>query len=154
MDCLYPDVKSVWSYAKGCRCSGCRRKKAAVAKGDGLTLCRCGSRKKRQAARCSDCAKPAHVITRILERVHIDTRGCWLYEGHLTLGSSGYGLIGVDRTNKVTHRLMYEELVGPVPEGLELDHLCCVTRCVNPDHLEPVTHAENCRRREQAKRSA
>lgn len=44
------------------------------------------------------------------------------------------------------HRVVYESLVGPIPAGLELDHTCRVRRCVNPDHLEPVTHAENQRR--------
>jgi hypothetical protein len=42
--------------------------------------------------------------------------------------------------------MAYEMLVGPVPDGLELDHLCRVPACVNPDHLEPVTHIENVRR--------
>lgn len=44
------------------------------------------------------------------------------------------------------HKVAYEYLIGPVPEGMELDHLCHNKRCVNPDHLEPVTHAENLRR--------
>jgi hypothetical protein len=53
-----------------------------------------------------------------------------------------YGQVG----HKAAHRVVYEALVGPVPEGLELDHLCKESRCVNPAHLEPVTHAENVRR--------
>ena len=44
------------------------------------------------------------------------------------------------------HRALYENVNGPVPYGLQLDHLCRVPSCVNPDHLEPVTPAENCRR--------
>ncbi|MDQ1426633.1 MAG: hypothetical protein QOK39_109 [Acidimicrobiaceae bacterium] len=44
------------------------------------------------------------------------------------------------------HRWSYEQLVGPIPDGLVLDHLCRVTACVNPAHLEPVTLAENFRR--------
>jgi len=44
------------------------------------------------------------------------------------------------------HRFAYEELVGPIPEGLDLDHLCRNKTCVNPAHLEPVTRAENVRR--------
>ena len=52
----------------------------------------------------------------------------------------------------LAHRVYYERHVGPVPEGLELDHLCRNPGCVNPEHLEPVTHAENIRRGYQAKR--
>jgi hypothetical protein len=62
----------------------------------------------------------------------------------------GYGIIGFqdgDRYRKVmTHRTMYLWLVGPIPEGLVLDHLCRVRQCWLPDHLEPVTSAENTRR--------
>jgi hypothetical protein len=46
----------------------------------------------------------------------------------------------------VAHKFAYETLVGLVPQGLELDHLCRNTSCVNPDHLEPITHEENMRR--------
>lgn len=46
----------------------------------------------------------------------------------------------------LTHRYSYERAEGPVPAGLELDHLCRVRSCVNPEHLEPVTHRENMRR--------
>ncbi|WP_369010576.1 HNH endonuclease signature motif containing protein, partial [Bacillus cereus] len=44
------------------------------------------------------------------------------------------------------HRYVYENLSGPIPEGMELDHLCRNPPCVNPDHLDPVTHEENMRR--------
>ena len=43
----------------------------------------------------------------------------------------------------MAHRLSYETFVGPIPDGKELDHVCGVRRCVNPSHLEPVTHHEN-----------
>lgn len=66
--------------------------------------------------------------------------GCWVYTGYL---NDGYGYHG----GKLAHRLSYEELVGPIPEGLEIDHLCRNPPCVNPAHLEPVTRAENIRRR-------
>ena len=49
---------------------------------------------------------------------------------------------------KRAHKMMYEHVNGPVPEGLELDHLCHVRHCVNPAHLEAVTHAENVKRGE------
>lgn len=52
----------------------------------------------------------------------------------------------MDGERKVVHRIAYELLVGPIPDGLQLDHLCRVRNCVNPDHLEPVTGQENMRR--------
>ena len=72
------------------------------------------------------------------------TDDCWLWTGALTGGR--YGNAIVNGKNVPAHRAAYEELVGPIPEGLELDHLCFVTNCVRPDHLEPVTGAENKRR--------
>lgn len=50
------------------------------------------------------------------------------------------------------HRFVYELLVGPIPAGLTIDHLCRVTSCVRPDHLEPVTNAENVRRMNVSRR--
>ena len=66
---------------------------------------------------------------------------CWLFTGCLV---RGYGLIGVNTGYiKLTHRLAYEENIGPIPEGLELDHLCRNRSCCNPDHREAVTRREN-----------
>lgn len=72
------------------------------------------------------------------------TTGCWLWEGHV--GSDGYGSafnVTGQHDRAVPHRIAYELLVGLIPEGLQLDHLCRVRNCVNPDHLEPVTAKEN-----------
>jgi hypothetical protein len=72
---------------------------------------------------------------------------CWLYEG--CLNPAGYGVTnlgGREDGEALVHRLVYEELVGPIPAGLTLDHLCRVRNCVRPNHLEPVTQAENVRR--------
>lgn len=77
--------------------------------------------------------------------------GCWPWLGALTSG--GYGSVGVDSAVKTAHRVVYELLVGPVPEGLDLDHLCRNRWCVNPDHLEPVTRPENVRRGHAARRA-
>lgn len=63
--------------------------------------------------------------------------GCLLWTGQID--KAGYGRRG----GRLAHRLVYEMEVGPVPDALPLDHLCRVTRCVNPLHLEPVSQREN-----------
>lgn len=76
--------------------------------------------------------------------------GCFIWMGNLD--HNGYGKMGVgyksdgNKRNTWAHIAAYEYFVGPVPEGLELDHKCRMPCCVNPEHLEPVTHAENVRR--------
>lgn len=65
---------------------------------------------------------------------------CWLWTG---AQKNGYGRFTIRRRPVYAHRFAYELLVGPIPQGLELDHLCRVTTCINPSHLEPVTHRKN-----------
>lgn len=65
---------------------------------------------------------------------------CWLYAGPLS--PWGYGRVKLDRSYAV-HRLMYEDIVGPVPKDLVLDHLCRIRHCVNPAHLEIVDSRTN-----------
>lgn len=81
----------------------------------------------------------------MLSREEIARKDCWLWARTIT--NHGYGLhfYTIDGKSKriSAHRLMYEQLVGAIPEGLVLDHLCRVRRCVNPEHLEPVTNVEN-----------
>lgn len=70
--------------------------------------------------------------------------GCWLWMG--STAGAGYGVIGVNGKNEYCHRVAFELFKGPIPEGLTIDHLCRVRVCCNPDHLEAVTHKENCHR--------
>ena len=75
-------------------------------------------------------------------RVSKNEDGCWLWLGYVD--KKGYGVIGVgNRKLSKAHRYSYERFVGPIPDGLQLDHLCRVRNCVNPNHLEPVTNREN-----------
>jgi hypothetical protein len=72
---------------------------------------------------------------------------CWIWR--LSCATNGYARTQLPRQRNKTiavHRLAYENLVAPIGEGLELDHLCRVRDCCNPEHLEPVTRAENMRR--------
>jgi hypothetical protein len=76
---------------------------------------------------------------------------CWIWQGRLN--PDGYGQAAELRRRGLpgsAHAVAYVLLKGPVPKGLELDHLCRVRACINPDHLEPVTHHENMRRGVQA----
>ena len=72
--------------------------------------------------------------------------GCWLWTGPTT--KAGYGSLSqpFGKPHLLAHRMSYERFKGPIPEGRELDHLCRVRCCVNPQHLEAVTHKENCQR--------
>lgn len=76
----------------------------------------------------------------------VDAMGdCWEWTGHLH--RLGYGQFAPSHgVNVSAHKFAYEALVGAVPDGLELDHLCRNRGCVNPDHLEPVTHSLNVQR--------
>lgn len=88
------------------------------------------------------------IMERLMEKVIVDPAGCWLFTG---ARASGYGRIGMGGHSggvAPAHRVVYEALVGPIPEGLDLDHLCRVRHCVNPEHLEPVTRRENLMRGE------
>lgn len=73
-----------------------------------------------------------------------ETTGCW--EWKAAGDDQGYGRFGIGRTVHLAHRVAYEALVGPIPAGLVTDHLCRNPACVNPAHIEPVTHRENSRR--------
>ena len=72
------------------------------------------------------------------------TETCWLWTANTC--SRGYGHLRSNKVHWLAHRLSYTWAYGPIPDGLEIDHLCRVRNCVRPDHLEAVTHTENVRR--------
>jgi len=98
-------------------------------------------------------------LAQFMSKVEIQPNGCWYWTGHIT--DDGYGTFYIDGSNQLAHRVAYAHLVEPIPDGLELDHLCHTRspgcpggktdlhrRCVNPfTDLEPVTGAENAHRR-------
>lgn len=93
---------------------------------------------------------PKTIWDRAAEKIRVDKDGWW-WEG--TIGGDGYGklLIGSRATKRSTfqaHRVVWTLLRGPIPEGLDLDHLCRQRNCVWPEHLEPVSRKENLRRGE------
>ena len=70
-----------------------------------------------------------------------DLGPCWIWTS--ALHDAGYGMLSINNRAVRAHRFAYLLLVGPIPPNTELDHLCRVRACVNPGHLEPVTHREN-----------
>jgi hypothetical protein len=79
---------------------------------------------------------------RILAKVEV-SNSCWQWTA--AVNAYGYGVIGVPGTHRtmLAHRAAFEAWVGPIPDGLDLDHLCRTRRCVNPAHLEPVSRRTN-----------
>lgn len=90
--------------------------------------------------------KPSYWVDLPLERrlalqITIDENGCWLWNGAIC--PNGYGHVHRDKKPVGAHVASYELFVGPIPEGTEPDHTCRKRACINPEHLEPVTHSVN-----------
>lgn len=91
------------------------------------------------------------IPVRLWNKILVDENGCWLWTAYID--ECGYGRCHFESKKSAgAHRVFYRQTRGPVPQGLELDHLCRTRHCVNPNHLEAITHAENVRRSEHPKR--
>jgi len=82
---------------------------------------------------------PRHMLRRISE----GPGNCWILRGSAKHHPYGYQSVSINNSSVLAHRFAYETLVGPIPEGLQIDHLCKVTSCVNPEHMEAVTGEVN-----------
>lgn len=94
-------------------------------------------------------------VYHVLIRTEFVPDGCWLFHG--SINNCGYGQVGRNKAwgkprTVLAHRVMYEATLGPIPEGMTVDHLCRVRNCVNPEHLEAVSIGENVRRAAAARR--
>ncbi len=81
------------------------------------------------------------IVLRLPWLRRVEKSGCWLWLG--VIRKDRYGKVVVSGRQCLAHRAVYQALVGPIPDGLTLDHLCRVRSCVNPAHLEPVTNRVN-----------
>lgn len=76
---------------------------------------------------------------------------CWAWTGYRM--PKGYGQVSLDGKAQLVHRVTYQLLVGPIPDELELDHLCQYESCCNPEHTEPVTSQVNSERTDAARKT-
>ncbi len=109
----------------------------------------CGVKIEYLSTRCRSCENQRRrdesppVIERLLNKVVFQEDGCWFYSGGTARGYGKIGSGGGKGRQLTAHIVTYEYFRENVPEGLQLDHLCRVTQCVNPWHLEAVTPREN-----------
>lgn len=91
------------------------------------------------------------LIDRLNEKIE-RTDSCWLWRGATTGGAHAYGMIWQDGKNLLAHRVMHALYKSNIDGGQEIDHLCRNKLCVNPDHLEAVSHKENMLRADPGQR--
>ena len=92
------------------------------------------------------------ILEKVQRRVEVDCAGCWNWIGPDSGNGrgGGYPRMCLDGQTVSVHRVIYTHFYGYVPGKKQIDHKCRNRRCVNPDHLEMVTHKENQRRRDKA----
>lgn len=78
---------------------------------------------------------------RFFSHIEVDDNDCWVWTG--TQRGKGYGRIQMRSNGMSVHRFAYEEFIGKIPAGMQIDHLCMNKLCANPEHLEVVTNKEN-----------
>jgi hypothetical protein len=104
----------------------------------------------------TDVKRRVKIYDKIMDQVVKDTKtGCWIWQGS-TSGKHepgktgrGYGRISIDGATMSVHRVMFTHAFGIIPHKKQIDHTCRNRLCCNPDHLELVTHKQNCKRRDK-----
>jgi len=101
---------------------------------------------------------PPHILNRaelarLNRQIVVDDNQCWLWQGTQSKNGYAYASRGPGHPKRVVHRILWEHHNNQlIPEGMQLDHLCRVRQCVNPDHFEVVTPSENTMRQEHSNR--
>lgn len=115
---------------------------------DGKSICRACQKRRVQEFKDRHglpnrdrCGRPSNTVDVVLSRLISDGRGCLVWPRGCS--SSGYGMVLMDKKLRPVHRVIYEAIIGPVPEGLVLHHECRNRRCANPAHLEVCGVMEN-----------
>jgi len=124
------------AWPRSCAAPGCHRTDRVGRPG----LCH----KHYERARTTGFVERRTFLQRVAPKIAEQPTGCWNWTAYRN--PLGYGQAFFEGRTQQAHRAMYQALVGPIADGMTLDHLCKNPSCVNPDHLEPVTMAENIRR--------